>query len=1122
MADPRVCPKCGQPLATGALEGACSVCLLRRGLDPASDLPDLDDSGRFDVSFGLEPTNVGHVIEVLGRSIGPIPRLLLPDTAQDDRGIPVIKPSSPEMPAPSGRSERYQLFGEIARGGMGAVLKGRDTDLGRDLAVKVLLESHEDNPEMLRRFVEEAQIGGQLQHPGIVPVYELGTFADRRPYFSMKLVKGRTMAALLQERTNPRAELPRFLSIFEAVCQTVAYAHARGVIHRDLKPSNVMVGSFGEVQVMDLGLAKVLKEGGVRDEPPEMPRPEASVIDTVRSGSDVEDSHAGTLMGTPAYMAPEQADGQIERVNRRADVFGLGAILCEILTGQPAFTGRTQAEVVRKAMRGDLAEAVAALDACGAEPELTALARDCLAAEPQDRPHDAGVVAGRVTAFLAGVQERLLTAERERAVAEARAVEERRRRKLQLGLAASLLTLTTAGGLGTTYYLQQRQAHAAAVDQVLARASLLRDQAQQHADNQARWQVTLAAIDQAESVLRGDDLAQSRLAALSDEVKAGARAAEADRKLIDRIIDIRSARTDDPDGSATDADYADAFREADLHLAALPTAEAAARIKSRPPAVATALVAALDDWADVRRTVRRNRVGARRLSEIASGADPDPWRKDLRAALDQPDRAARLATLKDLAGKAKHDELGPVSLDLLGLALDAAGDCAAAETVLRSAQRWHPADVWVYYDLAGVLDKLSRTDEAVRYYVAARSLRPETAHKLAHVLQARGESDEAIEVFRQLCRIRSRNGFHLGCFGAALKSRGRSEEARKVLETAIAVLGEEIQRHPRLAWAHLVLGKALQYLDRVDEAVNEYRLATNLKADDYAAHNNLGEALHIQGKLDEAITELRLAVKLQPDKIEAHYNLGRALSDRGRVEEAVNEYRLAIKLKPEDPESHCNLGTILRGLGDFAGSVDELRKGHELGSRRPDWVYPSAQWLADAEKLASIADRIPRILRGEDQPADAAEGLAVAQLCYEKGLHANATRLFRGALNLDPKRASNRRTQPRYNAACAAVLAGSGKSKDVPLPDDTTRRKLRDQAREWLAAELADWTTFLQAGGSEARAAAVPIFQHWKVDADLAGIRDQETLTKLSDEERQAWRALWADVDTLLKKAKSP
>ena len=173
---------------------------------------------------------------------------------------PPIDPHSAEMQAlgEAGNPSRYQLQGEIGGGGMGTILKGRDLDIGRDVAVKVLLAAYKDNPVVVSRFVEEAQIGGQLQHPGIVPIYELGVFPDRRPFFAMKLICGRTLAELLAERPTPAAELPRFLAIFEQVCQTMAYAHARGVIHRDLKPSNVMVGSFGEVQVMDWGLAKVL------------------------------------------------------------------------------------------------------------------------------------------------------------------------------------------------------------------------------------------------------------------------------------------------------------------------------------------------------------------------------------------------------------------------------------------------------------------------------------------------------------------------------------------------------------------------------------------------------------------------------------------------------------------------------------------------------------------------------------------------------------------------------------------------------------------------------------------------------------------------------------------------
>jgi hypothetical protein len=257
------------------------------------------------------------------------------------------------------------------------------------------------------------------------------------------------------------------LGVFEQICQTVGYAHSAGIIHRDLKPLNVMVGAFGEVQVMDWGLARSEKGEGVpmRDDP-EPAGVAGSDSSAVPHPSSFQ-TQPGQVRGTPAYMAPEQARGEGDRVGPRADVFALGGILCTILTGRPPFLGKSSAEAVRKAAAGDLGEAFHRLDACGADPELVALCRRCLAAEAAGRPENGKAVADAVCTHRTGREERLRSAERQRAAAEARAEEEtntrreaearaaaeaakateqRRRRKVQRALFAAVLLLLAGGG----------------------------------------------------------------------------------------------------------------------------------------------------------------------------------------------------------------------------------------------------------------------------------------------------------------------------------------------------------------------------------------------------------------------------------------------------------------------------------------------------------------------------------------------------------------------------------------------------------------------------------------------------------------------------------------------------
>ena len=259
--------------------------------------------------------------------------------------------SSVLLPAPI-TAGRYRLGREIARGGMGVVYLATDTAFGREVAVKVLQDKYNTTSGAARRFAEEARITGQLQHPAIPPVHDLGTLSDGRPYLAMKLIKGQTLDELLKARTDLAADRGRFVAAFEAVCQAVAYAHAHKVIHRDLKPANVMVGNFGEVQVMDWGLAKVLASGGG---PPSECDPDetasATLIQSPRD-SDGSETQVGSVLGTPAFMSPEQAIGAVEQVDERSDVFGLGAILCMILTGKPPYVGTTSETTRQMAAQG--------------------------------------------------------------------------------------------------------------------------------------------------------------------------------------------------------------------------------------------------------------------------------------------------------------------------------------------------------------------------------------------------------------------------------------------------------------------------------------------------------------------------------------------------------------------------------------------------------------------------------------------------------------------------------------------------------------------------------------------------------------------------------------------------
>ena len=305
----------------------------------------------------------------------------------------------------------------------------------------------------------------------------------------------------------------------------MSYAHARGVIHRDLKPGNVMVGSFGEVQVMDWGLAKVLRAGAAGDGP-DAEQSTQTGVESGRDGSAADASRVGSVFGTPAYMAPEQARGETVWLDERVDVFGLGAILCEILTGRPPYAEWTAGEICELAAGADLSGAWRRLDACGADQELVALTRRCLSPLPRDRPRDASEVVSLLSAYLSGVQTRLKQAEIASVEAVAMAKQEQTRRRLVVGLAmAIVLLIATLAGAGSLA-AWNRQQRSAEFDRALRDVEIRKAEAEAAGDDPAKWATAREAARRVEQILDDarDGTARAQVAALLAEVnqKAGA------------------------------------------------------------------------------------------------------------------------------------------------------------------------------------------------------------------------------------------------------------------------------------------------------------------------------------------------------------------------------------------------------------------------------------------------------------------------------------------------------------------------------------------------------------------------------------------------------------------------
>jgi serine/threonine-protein kinase len=844
--------------------------------------------------------------------------------------------------APAVAGTRYEVLGEIARGGMGAILRVRDTALQRELAIKVIKEGLPATSEAMQRFIDEARISGQLQHPGVVPVHQLGKLPDGRLFFAMKLVQGETLQDLLHRRSSPAQDLPRFLKVFEQVCQTLAFAHSRQIIHRDLKPLNIMVGAFGEVQVMDWGLAKVVGTGDSTIRVRSQVSASATAGETLTatslpegaSGSNFQ-TQAGMILGTPSYMAPEQARGEIDRIDERADVFGLGAILCVILTGRPPYAGQNVSEILGRACAGDVADGLTRLDDCGADRELTALARACLEPDLAARLRNGKAVADAMTVYLEGVAERLKQAEIARATEQAkaetarlRAEAERKRRRTQLtfvGAAAILLIV----GISSFLVLRQQAAKrrsetSTAVERALSKAEELESQARKMstADSAGAesaftvWKASAAAVEEAEAALKaGDPDADTRAAVETRKEEIEKRKTTAEEILIrrrkeDRLLialedvylrpyaELGSGKTGNQPNFR---DVLKAFQEFGIDVMSGEESTAGAALSDASLALRERAVAALDGAAyDLKE---------QRLYAIAEHIPKEPWVAKYRESWTKGK-----PVIKRFLDTSDLSKLGPVYASQACDAYNALGDPEAALRARRLIHLHHPHDFWNNLQLSFALSSSrnstpAQRQEAVGYCRAAIAARPNlySVHlALAYQLEQAGNLEEAARINDRVLELFPDDS------PAIVAVAYKYAWTHNNFKRAEALASQVIKRHPEFYRAYCCFAVVRATLGDMKAAIPAAHKAVELAPDAPDAHRELLLVL-IKAGDKEAV---RAAARVAPlEKYDQHFGLPdvvRAFQEAGDLKNAIRAARRYAELKPDDPTMFVTLTHLYR------------------------------------------------------------------------------------------------------------------------------------------------------------------------------------------------------------------
>jgi serine/threonine-protein kinase len=990
----------------------------------------------------------------------------------------------------------YRVEAVLGRGGVGVVYRAKHLKLNRYVALKMLLSGAYADPKELARFTREAEAVASLRHAHIVQVYDVGEF-DGKPYFTMEIMDGGSLAQKLAGTPQPAGEAASLLVI---VATAAHAAHAGGIVHRDLKPSNILLTPDGTPKITDFGLAR-------------------------RIAQDATMTEVAAHVGTPSYMAPEQALGDASAIGPATDVYGLGAILYELLTGRPPFRAESASETERQLISK---EPVAPSRLNAKVPrDLETICLKCLRKEPERRYGGAAALAEDLARFLEGRPIRA------RPPGWAgRAWRWARREPAAAALVATALAL---GGLavGGGFWAQRQRVEARAAT---ARQEQAVEAALAHAEELTKlghWAEARRALEGAPGLPGTSGRA---------DLRERLRRASADADVVVRLEDVRLRLSEGSpargrDSPVADRLYAEAFASYAITLTG-PAPDAAAVVKGSQ--VRDILLVFLHDWLYWAPAENRERLRA-----LVDVADADPWRRAFRDARLRND----VRMLEELAQAPDAAAQPPALLSGLGGALLADGQPDVARALLRAAQRRYPGDFWINYLLGHSLER-EHPQEAVGYFRAAVAVRPgsdQANARLSGVVLYLSNSDAAFAALRQAVASNpSRSG--IAAMVKVMAPKGRLEEARVIWEKMLEGDPPDHDLWYGYAQLCLLLGKDDEYRRSREAMLRRFG-----ETEDWIIAERTGLASLLLADSPEelrsaaAVADLAVAIaskSSEPDNAYVQFAKGLSEYRQGRLDKAVPLLREAAQKIPSRPGPR-----LVLAMAQFrSGSPKEARKSLAAAVAAYDWKqlpddFPSV-WTSHIlrrEAEAMILPNLGAFLKGKHQPQDNDERLALLAICQVQGLYAACAQLYADAFAADPglaeattaeclrraglekerhDRINVLKTEPRYLAARCAALAGCGLGEDGPKLNDAERTRWRRQAAEWLRADLAAWAKTLESDSPASRELAKEMLTLWLVEPDVARLREPGALTNLPTPEPEEWTLWWGEVRLALGKVK--